>query len=154
MINLLIFEHSPSRRASIRPQTWNMSNQQLFYLIALIMIRIRDLYLWYHINLHVPTNSTKKLKVDIKWWTIHLYLNNILYPSLIIGHFDFVLNQTSLTLTKSTKLYWHLHHHATHYAIVLRVNLFGIVDANICLYELGQILKGLLRPYRFIIWKI
>jgi len=43
--NSLIFQHSPSRGGSLRPQTWNRSEQQLFYLIALTRIRTRDLAL-------------------------------------------------------------------------------------------------------------
>ena len=61
--NSLIFQHSPSRGDSLRPQTWNRSKQQLFYLIALTRIRTQDLWLWYHIELHAPTNSTQKLKL-------------------------------------------------------------------------------------------
>jgi len=61
--NSLIFQYSPSRGDSLRPQTWNRSEQQLFYLIALTRIRTRDLWLWYHIELHAPTNSTQKLKL-------------------------------------------------------------------------------------------
>ena len=61
--NSLIFQHSPSRGDSLRPQTWNRSEQQLFYLIALTRIRTRDLWLWYHIELHAPTNTTQKLKL-------------------------------------------------------------------------------------------
>ena len=41
--NSLIFQHSPSRGVSLRPHTWNRSEQQLFYLIVLIRIRTRDL---------------------------------------------------------------------------------------------------------------
>ena len=41
--NLLIFQHSPSRGSFLRPQTWNRSKQQLFYLIALTKIRTQDL---------------------------------------------------------------------------------------------------------------
>jgi hypothetical protein len=59
----IIFQHSPSRRASLGSQTWNMSEQQLFYLIALARIRTHDLWLWYHIKLHASTNSTQKLKL-------------------------------------------------------------------------------------------
>jgi hypothetical protein len=40
--NSLIFQHSPSRGGSLRPQTWNRSEQQLF---ALTRIRTRDLWL-------------------------------------------------------------------------------------------------------------
>ena len=61
--NSLIFQHSPSHGGSLRPQTWNRSEQQLFYLIALTRIRTRDLWLWYHIELHAPTSSTQKLKL-------------------------------------------------------------------------------------------
>jgi hypothetical protein len=61
--NSLIFQHSPSREGSLRPQTWNRSEQQLFYLIALTRIRTRDIWLWYHIELHAPTSSTQKLKL-------------------------------------------------------------------------------------------
>ena len=61
--NSLIFQHSPSRGGSLRPQTWNRSEQQLFHLIALTRIRTRDLWLWYHIELHAPTSSTQKLKL-------------------------------------------------------------------------------------------
>jgi hypothetical protein len=46
----LIFQHFPSRGDSLRPQTWNMNEQQLFYLIVLTRIRTRDLCLWYHIE--------------------------------------------------------------------------------------------------------
>ena len=59
MGNSLIFQHPPSPR----PQTWNRSKQQLFYLIALTRIWTRDLWLWYHIELHAPTSSTQKLKL-------------------------------------------------------------------------------------------
>ena len=59
----LIFQHSPSRQASLGSQTWNKSEQQLFYLIVLTRIRTRDLWLWYHIKLHAPSNSTQKLKL-------------------------------------------------------------------------------------------
>jgi hypothetical protein len=61
--NSLIFQHSPSSGGSVRPQTWNRSEQQLFYLIALTRIQTWDLCLWYHIKLHAPTNSTQKLKL-------------------------------------------------------------------------------------------
>jgi hypothetical protein len=61
--NSLIFQHSPSRGGSLRPQMWNRSEQQLFYLIALTRIRTRDLWLWYCIELHAPTSSTQKLKL-------------------------------------------------------------------------------------------
>ena len=63
--NSLIFQHSPLRGGSFRPQTWNRSEQQLFYLIALTRIRTRDLWLWYHIELHLhaPTSLTQKLKL-------------------------------------------------------------------------------------------
>ena len=80
--NSLIFQHPPSRGGSLRPQTWNRSEQlllcglsylrpqmwnrskqQLFYLIALTRIRTRNLWLWYHIELHAPTSSTPKLKL-------------------------------------------------------------------------------------------
>ena len=61
--NSLIFQHSPSRGGSLRPQTWNRSERQLFYLIALTRIRTRDLWLWYHIELHAPTSSTQKPKL-------------------------------------------------------------------------------------------
>jgi len=61
--NSHIFQHSPSRGGSLRPQTWNRSEQQLFYLTALTRIRTRDLWLWYYIELHAPTNSTQKLKL-------------------------------------------------------------------------------------------
>jgi len=37
--NSLIFQHSLSRGGSLKPQTWNRSEQQLFYLIALTRIR-------------------------------------------------------------------------------------------------------------------
>ena len=46
--NSLIFQHSPSCGGSLMPQTWNRSEQQLFYLIALTRIR---------------TSSTQKLKL-------------------------------------------------------------------------------------------
>jgi hypothetical protein len=39
------------------------SGQQLFYLIVLTRIWTRDFWLWYHIKLHAPTNSTQKLKL-------------------------------------------------------------------------------------------
>ena len=62
--NSLIFQHSPSRGGSLRPQTWNRSEQQLFYLITLTRIRTRDLWLRYHIELNAPpTSSTQKLKL-------------------------------------------------------------------------------------------
>jgi len=64
--NSLIFQHSPSRGGSLRPQTWSRSEQQLFYLIALTRILTRDLWLWYHIELHAPTSSTQKL-LDEAW---------------------------------------------------------------------------------------
>ena len=38
--NSLIFQHSPSRGGSLRPRTWNRSEQQLFYLIALTRIEL------------------------------------------------------------------------------------------------------------------
>ena len=44
-------------------QTWNRSEQQLFYLIALTRFRTRDLWHWYHIELHAPTSSTQKIKL-------------------------------------------------------------------------------------------
>jgi hypothetical protein len=59
----IIFQHSPARRASLGSQTWNRSEQQLFYLIALARIQTHDIWLWYHIKLHAPTNSTQKLKL-------------------------------------------------------------------------------------------
>ena len=59
----IIFQRSPSRRASLGSQTWNRSEQQLFYLIALARIRTRNIWLWYHIKLHAPTNSNQKLKL-------------------------------------------------------------------------------------------
>ena len=61
--NSLIFQHSPSRGGSLRPQMWNRSEQQLFYLIALTRIRTQDFWLWYYIELHAPTNSIQKLKL-------------------------------------------------------------------------------------------
>jgi hypothetical protein len=39
----IIFQHFPSRRAFLGFQTWNKSEQQLFYLIALSRIRNRDI---------------------------------------------------------------------------------------------------------------
>ena len=36
MGNSLIFQHSPSCGGSLRPQTWNRSEQQLFYFIVLV----------------------------------------------------------------------------------------------------------------------
>ena len=45
MGNSLIFQHSPSRGGSLRPQMWNRSEQQLFHLIALTRIRTRDIWL-------------------------------------------------------------------------------------------------------------
>ena len=56
-------QHSPLRGGSLRHQMWNRREQQLFYLIALIRIQTRDLWLWYHIELHAPTSSTQKLKL-------------------------------------------------------------------------------------------
>jgi len=61
--NSLIFQHSPSRGGSLRPQVWNRSEQQLFYLIALTRIRSQDLWLWYHIELHALTSLIQKLKL-------------------------------------------------------------------------------------------
>jgi hypothetical protein len=59
----IIFQHFPSRRASLGSQTWNRSEQQLFYLIVLTRIRTRDIWLLYHIKLHAPHSSIQKLKV-------------------------------------------------------------------------------------------
>jgi hypothetical protein len=59
----IIFQYSPSRRASLVSQTCNRSEQQLFYLIALVRIRTHDICLWYHIKLHVPTSSIQNLKL-------------------------------------------------------------------------------------------
>ena len=39
------------------------ASNNYFYLIVLIRIRTRDLWLWYHIELHAPTSSTQKLKL-------------------------------------------------------------------------------------------
>ena len=60
-LNQLIYV-APCTR-TLRHQTWNRSEQQLFYLIALTRIRTRDLWLWYHIEFHAPTSSTQKLKL-------------------------------------------------------------------------------------------
>ena len=74
--NSLIFQHSPSRGGSFRPQTWNRSEPQLFFLIALTRIRTRDLWLWYYIELHAPTSSTRKLKLMGRGGH-HLYSNTL-----------------------------------------------------------------------------
>ena len=82
--NSLIFQHSPSRGGSLWPQTWNWSEQQLFYSIVLTGIRTRDFWLWYHIKLHAPTNSTQKLKRMWKDWQF-TYIPTYLITSAMCG---------------------------------------------------------------------
>jgi len=83
--NSLIFQHSPSRGGSLRPQTSNRSEHQLFYLIALTRIRTRDLWLWYHIELHAPTCLTQKLKLmgRGRQFTYILTINNNSYAASV-----------------------------------------------------------------------
>lgn len=47
----------------------NWSNMQLFYLIMSVRIRTRDLWCWYHIELHTPNHSTQKLDTPTAWST-------------------------------------------------------------------------------------
>jgi hypothetical protein len=58
----IIFQHSITS-SFFGSHAWNRSEQQLFYLIALARIRTRNIWLWYHIKLHAPTNSNQKLKL-------------------------------------------------------------------------------------------
>ena len=90
--NSLIFQHSPSCGGSHRPQTWNKSEQQLFYLIALTRIQTWDLWLWYHIELHAATNSTQKLKLMGRGRQFTYIPTVALGPSSL--HFDFASPST------------------------------------------------------------
>jgi hypothetical protein len=61
--NSLILQHSPSRAGSPRPHTWILEWAVIILINAPARIRTRDLWPWYHIELHTPTNSTQKLKL-------------------------------------------------------------------------------------------
>jgi hypothetical protein len=53
----------PSRVGSPRPHTWILEWAVIILINAPARIRTRDLWLWYHIELHSPTSSTQKLKL-------------------------------------------------------------------------------------------
>jgi hypothetical protein len=61
--NSLILQHPPSRAGSPRPHTWILEWAVIILINAPARIRTRDLWLRYHIELHAPTNSSKKLKL-------------------------------------------------------------------------------------------
>jgi hypothetical protein len=61
--NSLILQHSLSRAGSLRPHTWILEWAVIILINAPARTRTRDLWLWYHIELHAPTSSTRKLKL-------------------------------------------------------------------------------------------
>jgi hypothetical protein len=61
--NSLILQHSPSRAGSPKPHTWILEWAVIILINVPARIRTRDLWLWYHIELHAPTSSTQKLKL-------------------------------------------------------------------------------------------
>jgi hypothetical protein len=74
----------------------------------------RDLWLWYHIELHAPTNSTQKLKLIGKGGQF-TYTPTI-FSDIVISCYDFCLNTClvkclvviCLTHVKLVELIWYL----------------------------------------------
>ena len=96
--NSLIFQHSPSRGGSLRPQTWNRSKQKLFYLITLSRIRTQDLWLWYHIEL------TQKLKLMGRGGQF-TYIPTISIDELLLLEYHVINDKSSMYAFKS-KITW------------------------------------------------
>jgi hypothetical protein len=61
--NSHILQHSPSRASSPRPHKWILEWAVIILINAPARTRTRDLWPWYHIELHAPTSSTQKLKL-------------------------------------------------------------------------------------------
>jgi hypothetical protein len=61
--NSLILQHSPSRAGSPSRIRGILEWAVIILINAPASIQTRDLWLWYHIELHAPTSSTQKLKL-------------------------------------------------------------------------------------------
>jgi hypothetical protein len=61
--NSLILQHSPSRAGSPSRIRGILEWAVIILINTPASIRTRDLWLWYHIELHAPTSSTQKLKL-------------------------------------------------------------------------------------------
>jgi hypothetical protein len=73
-------QHSP------RPHTWILEWAVIILINAPARTRTRDIWLWYHIELHAPTSSTQKFKLMGKGGQFTYTPTNLTYLSRNNNH--------------------------------------------------------------------